>query len=752
VAEDDTAKPLSPLEIKLAAIAAAGAARHRLSMHVPAAALAEPETVTRTEEAAAQPVMSVEADVEKEVGAESQRAEENAMVESTEETPPLATQFAAMPPEGESPPVQPAIPDATIYVDSGGAAQIVSIPEDAADAVPEAGVGTAPVAGEHSAPEAASPAAYTVSEDTTVVVPASALRAPAVVDPSAAAEAEPRHRLPVLAPSTPGVAWTIDAEYAATAGLLGAVLVIGLATVSNYAITPDEFRYDELGTRLLSLYGGDREAVSATESNVYAQWFQVLTAALQSFIPANRFDVRHALTFLIGLGGVAALLPLGRLAIGRWAGLTAIVLCLLTGNFYGHLFFSPSDVPFMAAMTWATMAIVLMASRSAPAWGAVIIAGLFTGLAIATRPAGFLSHAFLLLAMLLCAFEAVFRSERRAFGPVLRIILQTVMAIGLAWIVAIALLPTLHAPDLLKRLGEMFSAAPIDKAPASVLSWGREWSTGALPWHYLPGELLARLSGVFVALLGLALLLALGSFILFLSRRRRANSQTGSVGTPALMFLLLVRSRAALIVTLAALLPILIAMIARPPLYDGIRLVLFIVPPLALLAAWGFLRLTPLIRTFPIVAAALIGIQIGGGVLVLASQHPLEYITTNAFAGGTRGSYARFELDYWGAAATEALRKLEQRLDYDRSGRFASEPPHILLCPYPNEHLDSAIFKRDWAIAEGRLLADFIIETRKSRCAQGAGTLIDEVKRRDQPFAWTLELPRSASPRDEISD
>jgi hypothetical protein len=354
--------------------------------------------------------------------------------------------------------------------------------------------------------------------------------------------------------------------------------------------------------------------------------------------------------------------------------------------------------------------------------------------------------------MLLCALEAVFRSERRAFGPVLRIILQTVIAIAIAWIVAIALLPTLHGTDLLKRLGEMFSAAPIDKAPASVLSWGREWSTGALPWHYLPGELLARLSGVFVALLGLALLLALGSFILFLSRRRRANSQAGSVSTPALMFLLLVRSRAALIVTLAALLPILIAMIARPPLYDGIRLVLFIVPPLALLAAWGFLRLTPLIRTFPIVAAALIGIQIGGGVLVLASQHPLEYITTNAFAGGTRGSYARFELDYWGAAATEALRKLEQRLDYDRSGRFASEPPHILLCPYPNEHLDSAIFKRDWAIAEGRLLADFIIETRKSRCAQGAGTLIDEVKRRDQPFAWTLELPRSASPRDEISD
>jgi hypothetical protein len=50
-------------------------------------------------------------------------------------------------------------------------------------------------------------------------------------------------------------------------------------------------------------------------------------------------------------GQGAALLPIGRLAVGRWAGLTAIVLCLLTGYFYGSLFFTPIDVPFVVAMT-----------------------------------------------------------------------------------------------------------------------------------------------------------------------------------------------------------------------------------------------------------------------------------------------------------------------------------------------------------------------------------------------------------------
>jgi hypothetical protein len=776
--EDEQPKRLSALELKLAAIAAAGAARGKVIVAEPEP---EPEpTIVATEslivveetavqqDAASDTIL--QADPERAAGdIAPARAQEVEPLENLAHPSPEAPTHLVSVDEAETAVIAPAavetatadpaaiVPDAPVEQPPGYETMPIAAAatEQESTIVSEAGPGTAPLTAPAS--EAVILVPRSLPEDPGAVASASALRAPAIVDPNAPIESEPRTRLPVTVRTTRRLPRGLDPEYAATAGLLGAVLVIGLASVSNYAITPQEFRYDEIGTRLLSLYGGGEraaaDAANPATSNVLAQWFQVLTAAVQSFIPANRFDVRHALTFLVGLGGLAALLPLGRIAVGRWAGLTAIVLCLLTGNFYGHLFFSPVDVPFMAAMTWATMAIVLMAGPMRPGWAAVVAAGLFTGLAIASRPAGLLSHGLLLLAMLLCICEAVFRFGRASVRPVLRILLQTVIALALAWIVAIALLPTLHGPDLRERLRAMFTGSASEPAPASIISWGREWATDALPWHYLPGELLARLSGVFVVLLGLALLVAIGSLLLFLVRRRRANRELGNVGTPMLMFFLLVRSRAALIVALAAVLPILFVMIVRPPLHDGIRLMLFIVPPLALLAAWGFLRLSPLIRTFPLVAAALIGMQIGGGVLVIASQHPLEYITTNAFAGGTRGSYGRFELDYWGAAATEALRKLEQRLDYDRRTRFASDPPHILICSYLNEQPDTALFKRPWAIAETPAAADFIIETRKARCGAGAGGApIDEVKRRDQPFAWTLEMPASAEQRDEISD
>jgi hypothetical protein len=61
---------------------------------------------------------------------------------------------------------------------------------------------------------------------------------------------------------------------------------------------------------------------------------------------ADPITIRHAMTFMIGLAGLAALLPMGRLTIGGWAGVVAIVLCLTTGYFYGHLFFTlPASSP-----------------------------------------------------------------------------------------------------------------------------------------------------------------------------------------------------------------------------------------------------------------------------------------------------------------------------------------------------------------------------------------------------------------------
>jgi hypothetical protein len=108
----------------------------------------------------------------------------------------------------------------------------------------------------------------------------------------------------------------IDTEIIATTALLSAVLVIGLATAPDYALTVDEFNTDDYGPKALAWYTSgftDRSHFETVEFSLwyYGPWFHILTAYVQSFDTADRITVRHAMTFLVGLAGLTALLPLG---------------------------------------------------------------------------------------------------------------------------------------------------------------------------------------------------------------------------------------------------------------------------------------------------------------------------------------------------------------------------------------------------------------------------------------------------------
>jgi hypothetical protein len=109
----------------------------------------------------------------------------------------------------------------------------------------------------------------------------------------------------------------------------------------------------------------------------------------------------------------------------------------------------------------------------------------------------------------------------------------------------------------------------------------------------------------------------------------------------------------------------------------------------------------------------------------------------NALAGGMRGAYGNFELDYSSAAATEGLRRLEHRLDYDPAVRAADSSPRILICIPWREQFVKPMLKRPWIVETDPNKADFIIATERSRCADNQRViLIDEVKRFDRTFAW----------------
>jgi hypothetical protein len=528
------------------------------------------------------------------------------------------------------------------------------------------------------------------------------------------------------------------------AAILSLALVIGLTTAKDYGFTVDEFNTDDYGPKALAWYTSgftDRSHLETVEQFLwyYGPWLQILTAIVQALDLAHPLTVRHAMNFGAGLAGLVALIPMARLTFGGWAGPVAILLCLTTGYFYGSLFFTPIDVPFMAAMTWATLGILAMTIRTVPTWSASITAGIFCGLAMATRPGGIITHAYLIGAMSLCALEAVARHGRTAGRPLAQIALRTVGTLALAWITAIVLWPWLQIGNPFAQFWTAYTHFLGLPMEFTFPHWGEQLTTNALPWYYVPEQLLARLPDGFLILLAVGSLLAIAAVVAFAraSLVRFHNRGIAGLKGPVLT---LARARGPLLLIVAASFPIMFLMIQRPTLYDGVRHILFVVPMLAILAAGAFLRLLSLLRRFPVIAAAVIIVAVlhlGATTVTLAKLHPLQYVAMNSLAGGTAGAAGRFELDYWGAAATTALRQLEHRLDSDRSGRFASEPPRVFGCIIHRGAAMGKLFQRNWHVEVDVNKADFIIETERWRCAKGSGArLIDEVRRLDTPLAW----------------
>jgi hypothetical protein len=539
----------------------------------------------------------------------------------------------------------------------------------------------------------------------------------------------------------------IDPEFAVGLGLLAVALAVGLVTAADYGVTIDEFNTNDYGPKALAWYTSgftDRSHFETVEAPLwyYGPWAHMLIAAVQSLGLANPLTVRHGLTFVIGLAGVAALYPVARLSFGRWVGPAAIVICLSTGYLYGNLFFAPIDVPFLAAMGASTLAIMAMARTTVPTWPAALGAGLAMGLAIATRTGGVITHAYLFGAMALCGVDAVLSAGSAARTALARIAVRSVAALAVAWLVAIALWPWLQLGNPLAQFKIAYVHFATISTDFEFDHWGRRVMTNELPWSYILEQWLARLPVGFLALLAAAALFGIVAAIHWM---RSGLAQVRQAGWPGLRdaALRLARSRNILLVWVAAFVPVGFLMITGATLYDGVRHTLFVIPMLALLAGWALVRLACLIGRARIVAVPLALAYLGVMLANLATLHPLEYIATNAFAGGTAGSYGRFELDYWSAAATEALRRLESRLD--KTGAFKSARPSIVVCIPYREWMAGIMLNDKWRLEEDPDKADFAIETQRYRCAADRPALapIDKVTRYGRAFAWTFVNTKS---------
>jgi hypothetical protein len=92
--------------------------------------------------------------------------------------------------------------------------------------------------------------------------------------------------------------------------------------------------------------------------------------------------------------------------------------------------------------------------------------------------------------------------------------------------------------------------------------------------------------------------------------------------------------------------PLLYLLVRQPPMYDGYRHFLFILPPLFITIGVAFQALYDRSK-WPGLRGALVAASLLPGVMGLFYNHPYPYAYYNSFAGGTGGAYRKYETDYW---------------------------------------------------------------------------------------------------------
>jgi tetratricopeptide (TPR) repeat protein len=174
------------------------------------------------------------------------------------------------------------------------------------------------------------------------------------------------------------------------------------------------------------------------------------------------------------------------------------------------------------------------------------------------------------------------------------------------------------------------------------------WST-LLPWYYLPKWLfistpLYVLFG-FIAFLGFLLFESIGP--------RRNNRQWLIEG----------------FILFAFLFPFLYVIAIDSNLYSGIRQMLFILPPLTILAVWGICKLFDFLisrsRAAGYALATLFFVSLLWPVKHQAETFPVDYVFFNSFAGGNRKAWSNYEYDYYFHSINEAVDFLKDSVEGD---------------------------------------------------------------------------------------
>jgi len=501
-----------------------------------------------------------------------------------------------------------------------------------------------------------------------------------------------------------------------------------LGTFRQYGLTWDEEQQSEYGAHVMRWYssgGTDAAALHFNRFEYYGALFELPATLATRWLPFKFYEARHFVNVLCALAGVVGAFALGRVADSRRAGFLSALFLLLIPEFYGHAFNNPKDIPLATVSVWALVAICTT-TKGIPTlrWREVLTTAFALGCVLAVRVGAFF-HLVYVVAAWSGALIAVQRrsassgSMRRRQWQ--RLEVTCAVAAAGAWLTMVAFWPFAQVKPLVHPIVAIFQSAHFPW-PWAVRFMGQDIPAPELPRHYILVELGIRLPEfIYVSLVcgGVAAAVAVW---------RRSIAFNAKVVCMN-------------VVLIAVFVPLAVALIMRPTLYDGMRHFIFVLPPVAVLAGVGASQFAVLgiSRWIRLAAGGAVGAGLVAVLFEMWQLHPYQTVYFNhAIAGGLSGARGRHETEYWGSSYREAT-------EWVVSNYHPSGMNRIVVKNCSTDFL-SAYFldpTRNALLTNGAPgeAPDLLLATERWNChQQPSGTLLHTITREGVPLSYVFEM------------
>lgn len=431
--------------------------------------------------------------------------------------------------------------------------------------------------------------------------------------------------------------------------LLFVSLIIGFFTFRDYGFTWDEplfYKYaDAVGYAYspsqwfsghfdLNLAYGPSATDHKTRGPAYLLLAREPVYLLEKF-NLDTPSAWHLVNFLTFLLGAFFLYRLCERWMRSWAALSATAVFIAQPLLWGHAFINPKDPPFVVFLLGSVYLGFRMvdnfADQTRKTIWTVLLASFFLGIATTIRILGPLAGLFVIVYFL-------FRKPTRQ--TILWMLLYTVLSVA----VMLATFPYLwENPPV--RFVQVFQFMSDNPTGLQVLFDSQLYRAYDLPRRYLPFYLVFTLTEPVWPLFIIGFLVGVWNFIV------KPWKLGNRIFSPQLVTLLLV--------LVWFIIPFAYILIRRPPMYDGMRHALFILPPIFVFAGLAFDFLFEHIR-YQWLNAAILLVLLLPGVYAAIQLHPYEYTYYNSFTGGTGGAFRHYETDYWLTCYKDAVQEFDK--------------------------------------------------------------------------------------------